>query len=59
MVLIINQNGLKELPQLGLHSAVYLVYVSFLKIFPTDENFLATDPAGTPKGFYCCLSHNL
>ena len=30
MVLIINQNGLKELPQLGLHSAVYLVYVSFL-----------------------------
>ena len=38
MVLIINQNGLKELPQLGLHSAVYLVYVSFLKIFPTDEN---------------------
>lgn len=49
MVLIINQNGLKKLPQLGLHSAVYLIYVSFFKIFPTDEKFLATDSAGTPK----------
>ena len=59
MVLIINQNGLKELPRLGLLPAVYLAYVSFFKIFPTDDKFLATDPAGTPKGFYCCLSHSL